>query len=72
MAVENTLRLTFDSTSGKKQTISFKYANTSATAQQVQTLGSTIISNGIIYEDPPLALDSAEFVITTTTPIATS
>ena len=73
MAVENSLRLEFTTAdASKSEFITFKYANPSVTASQVQTLGATIVTNNSIYSVPPLSLKSAELITTTSTPIATS
>lgn len=73
MAVENSLRLEFTTAdANKSEFITFKYANPSVTASQVQTLGAAIVTNNSIYSVPPLALKSAELITTTSTPIATS
>lgn len=72
MAVENTLRLEFELSTGDTSFLSFKYAKPDVTAGQVQALGAAIVTNGSIYSVTPTALKSAELITTTTTPIATS
>lgn len=58
MAVGTVLKMVFETTMGQK-TITFKYADPSATTQSIKTLMDTIISNGSIYKYPPLSKVSA-------------
>jgi hypothetical protein len=62
------LKLVFDG-SDKKISMTFPYANASATAAQVKALMQGIVVNGDIYADPPLALSKADFVINTVAPV---
>ncbi|MBR0380801.1 MAG: DUF2922 domain-containing protein [Mogibacterium sp.] len=66
MATVNTLVLEFDG-SGSTVKFSYKYADPTITSQQVQTLMQTIITNGTIFENPPLVAKSAKLVATTET-----
>lgn len=63
MAAGTSLKLKFDTMSGSK-TWTYKYANPSATSQQVKALGQAMIDNGSIYQNVPMKLVSAIQVIT--------
>lgn len=63
-----TLRLKFGTMSGVK-TWSFNNADTDVTSAQVKALADAMIANGDIYKYPPMTKESAEIVVTTTTPI---
>lgn len=64
MAAGTQLKMQFDTLSGTK-TWTYNYAKTSATANQVKALGAAMITNGEIYNTPPLVLKSAKLVTTT-------
>lgn len=65
MAVSvNTLVLEFES-SGTNVKFSYKYADTNTTTQEIKTLMQTLITNGVIFENPPLVAKSAKIVTTT-------
>lgn len=65
----NSLRLRFKDASDKDSDLSFRYAKTTATGAQVKALGEGIIANTQMYKKTYSSLVSAEFVITSTTPI---
>ena len=64
MAVSvNTLVLEFEG-SGETVKFSYKYANNTTTTQQIKTLMQTLITNGVIFDNPPLVAKSAKIVTT--------
>jgi len=63
------LRLVFKGSSDKKVTFNYPDADSSAPAAQVKTLMQIMVANGDIFAEAPLALDSATFVTTTSTPV---
>lgn len=60
---EGTLKLVFETMGGRK-TWSFKRASTDATAEEVNALMNTMITNGSIYKYPPMEKVSATMVVT--------
>lgn len=60
------LQLKFGTMSGTK-TWNFNYGSTSASADAINNLMSTMITNGSIYKYPPLTKDSAKLIQTVTT-----
>lgn len=69
MADEASLRLRFKTSDDKYSDLSFRYAKTSAAVSDVQALGNAIIANTSIYKKQYKTLVSAEYVVTSTTPI---
>jgi hypothetical protein len=63
------LKLVFDGDDGKKVSLTYPYANASASGGQVKTLMQRIVTNGDIYASTPVALSKAEFVVNSVTPI---
>lgn len=61
-----TLQMKFGTASGTK-TWNLKYAKADLTGAQVSSLMDTMITNGSIYQYPPLTKDSAALVVTTVT-----
>ncbi|GHS96116.1 hypothetical protein AGMMS50276_13990 [Synergistales bacterium] len=53
----------------KDLSVTFPYANSSATGTQVKDLMETIIDNGDVFVSPPLGILDASFVDRTVTPI---
>lgn len=66
MATGTVLKLQFDTMSGSK-TWSFKYAKPNAGLQTVKTLAQTMITNGSIYETPPVVCRDIREVTTNET-----
>lgn len=64
MADSTTLKMTFETSTGKK-TWSFKYAKPALATQNVKSLGAAMIANGSVYANQPLALTAAKMVTTT-------
>lgn len=63
-----TARLVFEmNTAGGSRSFGFNYANPTASSGNVRTAGQALITNGSIYQNPPLSLKSAKMVQTTTT-----
>ena len=63
------LKLTFRASGDKEVSLTFPYANASASSAQVKSLMQGIVANGDIYAEPPLALVDAEFINRITTPV---
>ena len=63
------LRIVFDGSNDKKVSLSFPFVNAASNPAMIKILAQTIVTNGDIYAEPPLAPKSAEFVVNTTTPI---
>jgi hypothetical protein len=63
------LKLVFVGSAGKKLTFSYPFAKTSAPAAQIKTLMQIMVSNGDIFSEAPLTLDTASFVTNTVTPV---
>jgi hypothetical protein len=57
-----TLRLVFDSNSGKKINMTFTNADTGVSAIQVKTLMQMIVANKDVFAEEPLAIVGAEFI----------
>lgn len=65
------LRLVFTSAAGKDKTLNFKNAKTTTSSVTVQALANGIIANGApLWVDPPTAIQSAAYVITSEQPIS--
>lgn len=60
----NTLVLEFEGT-GANVKFSYKYADNTTTTQKIKTLMQTLITNGVIFDNPPLVAKSAKIVTTT-------
>ena len=67
MAEGTKLVLVFDTAEEKTATFTFNYAKPSATAAQVKSLMSAMISNRAIYENEPSAMRSAKTITTSET-----
>lgn len=63
-----TLRLGFRDAGGEAITYNYKYADVTKTAN-VRPLMEKIVANNSIFTNPPVTIDFAEYVVTTTTPI---
>ena len=63
------LRLVFDGSGGKKVALSFPCVDSASAPALIKTLAQTIVTNGSIYSEPPLAAKSADFLVNTTIPI---
>ncbi|MDR2179984.1 MAG: DUF2922 domain-containing protein [Synergistaceae bacterium] len=63
------LKLTFKASGDKDISLTFPYANGSASSAQVKSLMQGIVANGDIYVEPPLGLVDAEFVNRIVTPV---
>lgn len=59
------LRLNFEGEDGKTVTFTYNYADPDASSTNVQRLVQGLITNGSIFENPPVAAKSAVIVITT-------
>ena len=68
MAVTN-LRLVFRAFGDKRVNFSYPNANSSAPAAQVKNLMQIMVANGEIFAEPPLSIESATFVTTTSVPV---
>lgn len=66
MASSVTLKMVFVTASGDK-TWSLKYANPELTESNVNSLMDTMITNGSIYQYPPLTKKSAKIQVLTET-----
>lgn len=64
MAAGTKLVLTFTTSAGRTTTHTYNYADPGATTSAVKTLCNTIITNGSIYENVPVAVKSAKTVTT--------
>jgi len=64
------LTLQFKDASGSNIRYSFNYADPEVDATDVKTLMQTMITNGSIYQKPPITIVSAKTVTTTETDIA--
>lgn len=64
------LRLRFKDSADKETDLSFRYAKTTAAVSDVKALGAAIIANTSIYKKTYRSLVSAEYVVTSTTPIS--
>jgi len=64
-----TLKLYFRNTAGETLTWSFKRANKTAGAS-VRPLMEAMIANSAAFKTPPAVIDSAEFIVTTSTPVS--
>ena len=63
-----TLRLGFRDAGGEAITYNYKYADVTKAAS-VRPLMEGIVANNAIFTNPPVTIDFAEYVVTTTTPI---
>ncbi|MDR2137641.1 MAG: DUF2922 domain-containing protein [Synergistaceae bacterium] len=63
------LNLVFGASGDKKVSLTFPYADGTASAEDIKGLMDEIIDNGDIYVEPPLSAVEAEFVTRTVTPI---
>lgn len=68
MATTKKLQLKFGTTFGTK-TWTFANVNGNADATTIKTLMQAMITNGSIYKYPPLTMDSANIIQTTTTEV---
>ena len=68
MAITN-LRLFFRAFGDKKVNFSYPDADSNASAAQVKTLMQIMVANGEIFAEPPLSIESATFVTTTSVPV---
>ena len=65
------MQLKFGTMSGDK-TWSFNYAKDSPDPENVKAAMETMIANGSIYKYPPLTIDSAKVIATSTTTLDVS
>jgi hypothetical protein len=63
------LNLKFNASGEKKVSMTYPYADSACGDAQVKTLMQTIVANGEIFAEPPLALAGAEFVTRTVIPV---
>lgn len=68
MANSTKLVLKFGTASGVK-TWTYNYAKSNATTVNIRALMDGMITNGSVYQYPPLTKESAEIVTTSTTPV---
>lgn len=66
---EVTLKLYFKDATGETVTWNFKRANKTAGAS-VRPLMEAMIANNAAFKTPPAVIDSAEFIVTTSTPVS--
>lgn len=64
-----TLRLGFKDGAGESLTYNYKYADVTKAAS-VKPLMEGIIANGANFVTPPVTIDFAEYIVTTTTPVS--
>ena len=63
------LRLVFDGNNDKKVSLSFPCVNTASNPALIKTLAQTIVTNGDIYAEPPLAAKGADFLVNSIIPV---
>ena len=66
MATTRNLSLTFLDTNDEKYSQTWRNVKSSLTAQEVQTFGAAVITNGAIFSKTPASLGSATLTTTTT------
>lgn len=66
---EVTLKLYFKDTTGETVSWSFKRANKTAGAS-VRPLMEAMIANSAAFKTAPAVIDSAEFIVTTSSPVS--
>lgn len=66
---EVTLKLYFKNASGDTVTFAFRHANKTAGAS-VRPLMEGMIANTAMFKDTLTAIDAAEFIVTTATPVS--
>jgi hypothetical protein len=59
----------FKANGGKDISLTYPYANASATSAQVKGLMQEIVANGDIYAEAPLSLADAQFINRTVVPV---
>lgn len=64
------LNMVFKDAGDMKQTISLNYADDEADSSDVNTLMTTIVSNGSVFSDTPVSKVSAQLVTTSVRDIA--
>ncbi|MBQ7197075.1 MAG: DUF2922 domain-containing protein [Synergistaceae bacterium] len=69
MASVSKLSLTFAKENGDSMSINYSYADPNASASNIKTLMQSIVTNGDIFENPPVAIKSAKIVTTEETAI---
>ena len=63
------LKLVFKGALDKKLSFSYADANSAAGSAAVKVLMQGLVTNGEIFVEPPLVIESATFVTTTSTPV---
>jgi hypothetical protein len=63
------LSLKFNASGDKKVSMTYPYADFTCGNAQVKTLMQAIVTNNVIFAEPPLALAAAEFVTRTVIPV---
>ena len=69
MAITTKLQLNFAKENGNSMSLSFNNARQDASNANIKTLCETIVANGAIYENVPVAIRSANIITTSTTPV---
>ena len=64
------LVITFAGSNGSNVKFSYGYADQEVEASNVSTLVQTIITNGSIFNNPPVSVKTAKMVVTTETPFS--
>jgi hypothetical protein len=59
----------FKANGDKGVSLTFPYANASAGSAQIKSLMQSIVANGDVYAEPPLALVDAQFVSRAVIPV---
>lgn len=67
MADTNRLVLTFSVVGGEDRSFSYQHADPSTSTANVKDLGDALITNGSIFQYPPVQLKAAKIVTVTTT-----
>ena len=63
------LKLVFTGSINKKVNFNYPDANSASSAAVVKNLMQRIVTNGDIFAEQPLALESATFITTTSVPV---
>lgn len=69
MATTTKIQLNFAKENGNSMSLSFANARMDVSNANIKTLGQTIVTNGAIYENVPVALRSAQIITTDTTDV---
>lgn len=67
MAAGTKIVFSFGNASGNTVNYSYNYGNASALASDIRTAMNTMITNGVIFKNPPVTIIGAKAVVTTET-----